>query len=255
MPRPSPSPRWRACTCPCRRPTAATSRRFWSDDVTPTELMVMDARPGRSRAPRHHLAAPRSSRATPWVRPRYATFTNAVDGFVVHARILEPAGARPHARHPVIFGPVYSNTVRNRWNGLAGTLQQFLVQQGYIVVQVDVRGSVGYGRAFREAFLMDYGGKDLDDLQAVVDGLKALPYVDGSAHRHLGQQLRRPALGLCAAEAARALRGRRGRRAGRGPARVRTGRCGDHADAGVAPRGLRARLGAAPRRRTCAIRC
>ncbi len=32
---------------------------------------------------------------------------------------------------------------------------------------------------FREAFLMDYGGKDLDDLQAVVDGLKALPYVDG----------------------------------------------------------------------------
>ena len=26
---------------------------------------------------------------------------------------------------------------------------------------------------------MDYGGKDLDDLQAVVDGMKALPYVDG----------------------------------------------------------------------------
>jgi len=44
---------------------------------------------------------------------------------------------------------------------------------------VDVRGSVGYGRAFREAFLMEYGGKDLDDLEAVVTGLKALPYVDG----------------------------------------------------------------------------
>ncbi len=27
---------------------------------------------------------------------------------------------------------------------------------------------------------MDYGGKDLDDLEAVVNGLKALPYVDGS---------------------------------------------------------------------------
>jgi dipeptidyl-peptidase-4 len=43
-----------------------------------------------------------------------------------------------------------------------------------------VRGSVGYGRAFREAFLMDYGGKDLDDLEAVVNGLKSLPYVDGN---------------------------------------------------------------------------
>ena len=27
-----------------------------------------------------------------------------------------------------------------------------IVEKGYIVVQVDVRGSVGYGRAFREAF-------------------------------------------------------------------------------------------------------
>jgi dipeptidyl-peptidase-4 len=57
--------------------------------------------------------------------------------------------------------------------------QQFLVQQGYIVAQADIRGSVGYGRAFREAFLMDYGGKDVDDLEAVVNGTKALPDVDG----------------------------------------------------------------------------
>ena len=58
-------------------------------------------------------------------------------------------------------------------------LLEYLVQQGYIVVQADVRGSVGYGREFREAFLMDYGGKDLDDLETVVDGMKSLPYVDG----------------------------------------------------------------------------
>jgi dipeptidyl-peptidase-4 len=55
-----------------------------------------------------------------------------------------------------------------------------MVQRGYIVVQVDVRGSVGYGRAFREAFLMDYGGKDLDDIEAVVRGLAQRPYVDAS---------------------------------------------------------------------------
>jgi dipeptidyl-peptidase-4 len=113
-----------------------------------------------------------------WAPARYATFKNAVDGFVVHARILEPPALDKSRRHPVIFGPVYSNTVRNRWGGLSGTLQQFLVQQGYIVVQVDVRGSVGYGRASREAFLMDYGGKDLDDLAAVVEGLAAWPYID-----------------------------------------------------------------------------
>lgn len=152
---------------------------IWTDDVTPPELLTAPTIGPATERRVTRSPLPEFSRHE-WVRPRYATFTNAVDGFVVHARILEPASLDRTRRHPVIFGPVYSNTVRNRWNGLAGTLQQYLVQQGYIVVQVDVRGSVGYGRGFREAFLMDYGGKDLDDLQAVVDGLKAMPYIDGN---------------------------------------------------------------------------
>jgi dipeptidyl-peptidase-4 len=152
---------------------------LWSDDVTPTELVVMAARPDAGER-RVTTSPPAEFARQVWARARYETFGNAADGFVVHARIQEPTSLDRTKRHPVIFGPVYSNTVRNRWGGLTGTLQQFLVQQGYIVVQVDVRGSVGYGRAFREAFLMDYGGKDLDDLEAVANGLKALPYVDGA---------------------------------------------------------------------------
>lgn len=151
---------------------------IWTDDVTPPELLTV-ATTGAAIERRITTSPLSEFSRNQWARPRYATFTNAADRFVVHARILEPLALDKTRRHPVIFGPVYSNTVRNRWNGMAGTLQQYLVQQGYIVVQVDVRGSVGYGRAFREAFLMDYGGKDLDDLQAVVDGLKTLPYVDG----------------------------------------------------------------------------
>jgi dipeptidyl-peptidase-4 len=152
---------------------------LWSDDVTPTELVVMAARPDAGER-RVTTSPPAEFARQVWARARYETFGNAADGFVVHARIQEPTSLDRTKRHPVIFGPVYSNTVRNRWGGLTGTLQQFLVQQGYIVVQVDVRGSVGYGRAFREAFLMDYGGKDLDDLEAVANGLKALAYVDGA---------------------------------------------------------------------------
>lgn len=162
---------------PVMSPDGRHLATIWTDDVTPPELMVGAAAAANPRRVTNS-PLPEFSRHV-WARPRYATYTNAVDGFVVHARILEPSGLDKSRKHPVIFGPVYSNTVRNRWNGLAGTLQQFLVRQGYIVVQVDVRGSVGYGRAFREAFLMDYGGKDLDDLQAAVDGLKAVPYVDG----------------------------------------------------------------------------
>ena len=167
---------------PVMSPDGRYLATIWTDDVTPPELVTIAFSGATSGAAVERRITtsplPEFSRQQ-WARARYATFTNAVDGAIVHARILEPPGLDRSRRHPVIFGPVYSNTVRNRWNGLAGTLQQFLVQRGYIVVQVDVRGSVGYGRAFREAFLMDYGGKDLDDLQAAVDGLKALPYVDG----------------------------------------------------------------------------
>ena len=152
---------------------------LWSDDVTPTELLMHEVRP--NAIPRRVTTSPPGEFSSHrWVPARYATFKNASDGFIVHARIVEPPDLDRSRRHPVIFGPVYSNTVRNRWAGLSGTLQQLLAQQGYIVVQVDVRGSVGYGRAFREAFLMDYGGKDLDDLEAVVAGMKDLPYVDGN---------------------------------------------------------------------------
>jgi dipeptidyl-peptidase-4 len=152
---------------------------LWSDDVSPTELLMRETRPGATERRVTSSPLPEFSQYR-WARARYETFKNASDGFTIHARIVEPATLDKSRRHPVIFGPVYMNTVRNRWGGLSGTLQQYLVQQGYIVVQADVRGSVGYGRAFREAFLMDYGGNDLDDLEAVVNGVRSLPYVDGN---------------------------------------------------------------------------
>ncbi len=78
----------------------------------------------------------------------------------------------------MVFGPIYSNTVRNRWGGTYGLLQQLLVQRGYAVIQVDVRGSTGYGRAFREAFLFEWGGKDLDDLAAAKRWLGTQSWAD-----------------------------------------------------------------------------
>lgn len=153
---------------------------LYTDDVTPTELYVSTVDTG---APMMRVtnSPPPEFAAVPWVKGRYVTFKSKTDTFTLHARILEPPGLDPTRKYPVLFGPVYSNTVRNRWAGLYGTLQQLLaIERGYIVVQVDVRGSTGYGRDFREKFLMDWGGGDLDDLESAVDYMKSLPYVDAS---------------------------------------------------------------------------
>lgn len=148
-----------------------------SDDVTPTELYLTDAR--GSTLKRITTSPPAEFRNRQWARSSYVTFPSRIDDYKLHARILEPRNLQPNRKYPVIFGPVYLNTVRNHWQGRHyGTMQQLLVDRGYIVVQVDVRGSTGYGRAFREEFLGDFAGGDLDDLQSAVDFLKTLPHAD-----------------------------------------------------------------------------
>ena len=57
---------------------------------------------------------------------------------------------------------------------------QFLADRGFVVIEPNIRGSTGYGVAFRDEALRDWGGKDLEDVVAAADYLKTLPYVDAS---------------------------------------------------------------------------
>ncbi|MGC6489370.1 MAG: prolyl oligopeptidase family serine peptidase, partial [Planctomycetota bacterium] len=160
-------------------PDGATLAVVHSGDTQPPELFLQRA---AGAAPQQLTeSTPPTFAQRPWSRPRYVSFPSGHDDAVLHARIFEPVDLDRSRRHPVVFGPVYSNTVRDRWGGRYGLLQQLLVAEGYIVVQVDVRGSTGYGRAFREQFLGDFAGRDLDDLESAVDYMERLPYVDPDA--------------------------------------------------------------------------
>ena len=55
---------------------------------------------------------------------------------------------------------------------------QVLLDRGYAVLQPNVRGSTGYGVEFRDSALYDWGGGDLDDIEAGVNFLKELPQID-----------------------------------------------------------------------------
>jgi dipeptidyl-peptidase-4 len=151
-----------------------------SSDTSPTELHLLEVPGQGGSGPARRITRSPSPEfeALARVEPRYVTFPSLVDDAVLHARILEPRDLDRSRRHPVIFGPVYSNTVRNRWSGLWSMLQQVLVDRGFVVVQVDVRGSTGYGRSFREEFLMDFAGRDLDDLASAVAYMESLPHID-----------------------------------------------------------------------------
>ena len=163
---------------PYTSPDGRTIALISSSDTVPPELYLLDVRAGATER-RITVSPPADFARVPWIAARYATFPSRTNTPPLHARILLPPGLDTTRRHPVLFGPVYSNTVRNRWAGTYGMLQQYLaLARGYIVVQVDVRGSTGYGRPFREAFLNDWGGQDLEDLASAVDWLATVPYVD-----------------------------------------------------------------------------
>lgn len=90
------------------------------------------------------------------------------DGLTIPAYVT---GLEPGHRKPLILyihgGPhgAYGENVRYD--------TQVMAEQEYIVVQVNPRGSMGYGQAFRNAVRGDWGGRDMEDLMAHVDHLVA----------------------------------------------------------------------------------
>jgi dipeptidyl-peptidase 4 len=159
-------------------PDGARVALLRSDDVTPTELYVVE-KGGTER--RVTESPPKEFASYPWIQPRYVTFKSRVDGATLHGRLIDPPRLDRGRRYPAIIGPVYSNTVRNQWRGTHATLQQYLAIEGqYVGLQVDIRGSVGYGREFRDRAVGDFGGITIDDLQSGAEYLKTLPYVDPS---------------------------------------------------------------------------
>lgn len=160
-------------------PDGKTVALLTSSDTEPNELYLLDTRAGAIER-RITSSTTAAFAAVPWITPRYVTVPGSTSGVPLHLRVLYPPNLDSTKKYPVLFGPVYSNTVRNRWGGANGMLQQHLaLDKGYIIVQVDVRGSTGYGREFREKFLMDWGGGDLDDLESAVRYMQSLPFVDG----------------------------------------------------------------------------
>jgi dipeptidyl aminopeptidase/acylaminoacyl peptidase len=103
----------------------------------------------------------------PWIVPELVMIP-ASDGVQVPAHIYKPSdmGARSN-RAAVIFvhGAGYTHNVGNFWSEYPREymFNQFLASKGYTVLDLDYRGSDGYGRDWRTAIYRHMGGRDLQD--------------------------------------------------------------------------------------------
>lgn len=118
------------------------------------------------------------------VAPRFVQYA-APDGTQVPAWLFVPQGLDTSRPHPAIIW-VHGDGINQNYEGwhihrdygVYYSFHQYLVQHGYVVLAVDYRGSIGYGRAWREAPYHDLGGKDFSDVAAGAAYLKSLGYVD-----------------------------------------------------------------------------
>jgi dipeptidyl aminopeptidase/acylaminoacyl peptidase len=109
----------------------------------------------------------------------------APDGAEVPAYLFVPKGLDRSRKHPAIVW-IHGDGINQNYDGWHTQLNyatyygfhQYLVQRGYVVLAPDYRGSIGYGRDWRQGVYMDVGGGDARDASAAGDYLTTLAYVD-----------------------------------------------------------------------------
>jgi dipeptidyl aminopeptidase/acylaminoacyl peptidase len=87
------------------------------------------------------------------------------DGLTIHGYLTLPKGIKPE-KLPMVLLVHGGPWARDRWG--ENRMAQFLANRAYAVLQVNYRGSTGYGRAFMEKAIGEFAGKMHDDL---IDGV------------------------------------------------------------------------------------
>ena len=146
----------------------------FSTSNRPPELFVMRAQPGAAMA--QLTTSPTADwLAFAWKKPEIVMIP-ASDGVRVPARIYRPAemGATPNGAAVIfVHGAGYLHNVHDYWSSYAREymFNHYLASKGYVVLDIDYRGSAGYGRDWRTAIYRHMGGRDLQDH---VDGARYL---------------------------------------------------------------------------------
>ena len=110
----------------------------------------------------------------------------AGDGTIIHGQLFVPKKMKKSDKLPaVIFmhgGPIRQMLLGWHMRGYyhnAYGLNQYLAAKGYVVLSVNYRAGIGYGRAFREAPNQGpRGSSEYQDIVAAARYLQSLSYVD-----------------------------------------------------------------------------
>jgi len=153
-------------------------------DISPDETMIADVRSFSNKPPELYLLPNKSlapgevSETKPvttspvpefftynWIDPPIASF-KARDGATVFGRIYAPQNWKAGGPAVIfVHGAGYLQNVHKWWSQYYREymFHHLLMERGFVVFDIDYRGSAGYGRDWRTGIYRHMGGKDLTD--------------------------------------------------------------------------------------------
>jgi len=147
---------------------------YHNGPTAPGDLWVYQLASGKSQQITHSLVG--GIRSEDMVEPYLVHYPSRDGKWTISAFLYVPFNMARNGQNAAIVyihgGPTAQTM--NSFNRFV----QFAVNQGYMVLAPNYRGSTGYGKEFQQANLFDMGGGDLQDVLAGVDWIKQTGHVD-----------------------------------------------------------------------------
>ncbi len=107
-------------------------------------------------------------KAHEWIQPQFVTIPSTHGAGPIWAKLYRPAQFEPGKQYPVVMfvhGAGYLQNVTQRYTPYfrEQMFHNLLVQNGYVVLDMDYRASKGYGVKWRTAIYRQMGHPELDD--------------------------------------------------------------------------------------------
>ncbi len=150
----------------------------WSSVDKPRQIELHSSSGALLRTLEDNAAVSRWAATHAYAPLQLMNFTTS-DNVKIDFSMIKPVPFDPARKYPVIFavyGGPGSQEVYDRFN--ASTQDQWLAQQGYIVVEVNNRGTNNYGSAFMKVVYKNLGKYESHDFAETAKYLATLPYVD-----------------------------------------------------------------------------
>lgn len=111
------------------------------------------------------------------IEPEFGVL-KAADGTDLHYELYKPIDLKTGEKRPsitIVYGGPHGQRVYNRWSV---DLRKVLAHHGFVVFQIDNRGTGNRGKKFEDVVYRNMGRPEVEDQKIGADWLKSQPFID-----------------------------------------------------------------------------